>query len=361
MKLIKYLWVQVKAMLNVRGNDIECTPVAYVFAIVTHRAVYLIKEMGVNPYEILSVTFTNKATEEMKSRILREIHRLASGDKSPYLGDIEREIGLSEAQIREGAKKARTRILHDFSRFTILTIDRFFQRILRAFIKELSLDLNYNIELDTNLLLERSTDALVEGIAEDEQLRSWLLEFAEERINDGTRWDMRSDLKSLGSELFKENGAKRIDPKLSKQALREMVNTIISEGDSYRQRLKELGESAIATMSNYGVKADEFKGGSRSFVYCFERYANGDLKVPTATMVKASESISEWYTKGASGGVITASEVLMPILQDICNCYDSGIKKINTSKLIRDNYRSFALLADLRDKVNNICNEENIK
>ena len=309
---------------------------------------------------ILAVTFTNKATEEMKSRILREIHRLASGDKSPYLGDIEREIGLSEAQIREGAKKARTRILHDFSRFTILTIDRFFQRILRAFIKELSLDLNYNIELDTNLLLERSTDALVENIAKDEQLRRWLLEFAEERINDGTRWDMRSDLKSLGSELFKENGAKRIDPKLSKQALREMVNTIISEGDSYRQRLKELGESAIATMSNYGVKADEFKGGSRSFVYCFERYANGDLKVPTATMVKATESISEWYTKSASGSVITASEVLMPILQDICNCYDSGIKKINTSKLIRDNYRSFALLADLRDRVNDICNEENI-
>ena len=102
---------------------------------------------------ILAVTFTNKATEEMKSRILREIHRLAAGEHSQYIEDIKREIGLGEKQIREGAKRAQTRILHDFSRFTILTIDRFFQRILRAFIKELSLDLNYNIELDTNLLL----------------------------------------------------------------------------------------------------------------------------------------------------------------------------------------------------------------
>lgn len=309
---------------------------------------------------ILAVTFTNKATEEMKSRILREIHTLASGNSSPYLSDIERELSISEAQIREGAKRARTRILHDFSRFTILTIDRFFQRILRAFIKELSLDLNYNIELDTNQLLERSTDALVESIATDENLHKWLLKFAEERINDGTRWDMRSDLKSLGSELFKENGAKRIDPQLSKQALRDRVNDIISEGDKYRARLKELGESALTTMKHYSVKPEEFKGGSRSFVFSFAKYADGELKPPTATMIKASDSIAEWYTKGASGSVITAAEALMPTLQEICLCYDEGIKKINTAKLIRDNFRSFALLADLRERVNDICNEENI-
>lgn len=309
---------------------------------------------------ILAVTFTNKATEEMKSRILREIHTLASGNNSPYLNDIKRELGISEPQIREGAKRARTRILHDFSRFTILTIDRFFQRILRAFIKELSLDLNYNIELDTSLLLERSTDALVESIVTDKKLREWLLEFAEERINDGTRWDMRNDLKSLGSELFKENGAKRIDPQLNKATLYERVNSVIAEGEQYRKRLKALGDSALNTMQRYGVTPAEFKGGSRSFVFAFEKYAEGELKPPTTTMLKASESISEWYTKGASGNVITASEVLMPTLQEICLCYDEGIKKINTAKLIRDNYRSFALLADLREKVNDICNEENI-
>ena len=309
---------------------------------------------------ILAVTFTNKATEEMKSRILREIHTLASGNSSPYLDDIKRELGISETPIREGAKRARTRILHDFSRFTILTIDRFFQRILRAFIKELSLDLNYNIELDTNLLLERSTDALVESIATDEQLRKWLLEFAEERINDGTRWDMRSDLRNLGSELFKENGAKRIDPQLNKTTLRERVNAVITEGDQYRKRLKELGESALATMQKQGVSAEEFKGGSRSFTFSFAKYAEGELKPPTATMIKASESITEWYTKSASGNVKTVAELLMPTLQEICLCYDEGIKKINTAKLIRDNYRSFALLADLKERVNDICNEENI-
>ena len=309
---------------------------------------------------ILAVTFTNKATEEMKSRILREIHTLASGGDSSYLGDVARELGLNEAQIREGALKARTRILHDFSRFTILTIDRFFQRILRAFIKELSLDLNYNIELDINQLLERSTDKLIESIANDDKLRDWLLEFAEDRLEEGDRWDMRGDLKSLGSELFKENGAKRSKLKLDKMKLSDAVKDLVSECDAYRLKLATLGKSAIQIMADYGVSADEFKGSSRSFVFNFYRYANGELKEPTATMLKAADSVSEWYKSGADGRIITATEKLMPILNDICNCYSDAIKKINTAKLIKDNYRSFALLADLQERVDDICTAENI-
>lgn len=309
---------------------------------------------------ILAVTFTNKATEEMKSRILREIHTLASGGNSSYLGDVARELGLNEAQIREGALKARTRILHDFSRFTILTIDRFFQRILRAFIKELSLDLNYNIELDTNQLLERSTDTLIESIAKDDQLREWLIDFAKERLDEGDRWDMRGDLKSLGSELFKENGAKRSTLNLDKTKLKDVVKALISEGEKYRAQISTLGNEAIKIMKSYGVTADEFKGSSRSFVFNFFRYAAGELKEPTATMLKATESAAEWYKSGADGRIVTATEKLMPILMEICKCYNDATRKINTAKLIKDNYRSFALLADLQKRVNGICTEENI-
>ena len=89
---------------------------------------------------ILAVTFTNKATEEMKSRIINELHNLAENHDSAYLEDIKKNTGYSEEKIRTQAVVARTQILHDYSRFTVLTIDRFFQRILRAFINELSLD-----------------------------------------------------------------------------------------------------------------------------------------------------------------------------------------------------------------------------
>ena len=89
---------------------------------------------------ILAVTFTNKATEEMKSRILKEIHLLASGGESSYLENLCRELDMDAATVRRRAAEVRSKILHDYSRFTVLTIDTFFQRILRAFIKELGID-----------------------------------------------------------------------------------------------------------------------------------------------------------------------------------------------------------------------------
>ena len=136
---------------------------------------------------ILAVTFTNKATEEMKSRILKEIHNLAAGNDSSYLTQLSEELALDEQTIRKRAAEVRAKILHDYSRFTVLTIDTFFQRILRAFIKELGIDLNYNVEIETSSVLSKGADALIEQITVDRDLQRWLSEFVQERIDDGLK------------------------------------------------------------------------------------------------------------------------------------------------------------------------------
>ena len=120
---------------------------------------------------ILAVTFTNQATEEMKSRILEEIHLLASGKKSDHLADLIKETGLSEQTLRERAKEIRSRILHDYSHFTILTNDTFFQRILRAFVHELGIDMNFTTELDTAPIFDQSVNALLEKAAFVEMIK----------------------------------------------------------------------------------------------------------------------------------------------------------------------------------------------
>ena len=139
---------------------------------------------------ILAVTFTNKATEEMKNRILEKIDELINNPaKSAYMEDLKTELKLSQEEIISRARKIQSHILHDYSRFTVLTIDKFFQRILRAFIKELGLDLNYNIELDAETILARGTDSLIEEITQDEELQRWMLEYAEENIDDNGNWE----------------------------------------------------------------------------------------------------------------------------------------------------------------------------
>ena len=309
---------------------------------------------------ILAVTFTNKATEEMKSRILREIHVLASGGKSSYLDNIKDMMGLSEQKIRECALVARNRILHDFSRFNILTIDKFFQRILRAFIKELGLDLDYNIELDTDILLERSVDNLVESISTNEDVRRWLFDFAEDRFQEGDSWDLRADLRSLGEQLFSEGGAKNMNQNISKDDLRRIVELITADAEQYEAKIMELGARGVEIMKGCGVEPENFSGKSRSFAFCFGKYAQGELYKISAKMLKACDDASEWYSKGSSAAVMEAAERLRPILADICAIYDKCVEKVNTAQLVRNNYRSFALLVDIQRYVNSICDDENI-
>ncbi len=312
---------------------------------------------------ILAVTFTNKATEEMKSRIIKELNNLASGHDSAYLEEITKRTGFSEPAIRAKALKARTEILHNYSRFTVLTIDRFFQRILRAFINELSLDLNYNIELDTALILERSADNLIENITKSEfaEVKNWLMDYAEERLNEGDKWDMRTDLRILGGELFKTDVAKRISTSIDKHQLRDIVNTLVKKNNAIIDKIKKLSQEAVDLLNKHNLKAADFKGKNPTFITCFAKYAAGDLGAgPTDTIINASQDIKKWYTKDASPIVQEVSEELRVRLEEICELYTENVEQINTTTLLRNNYRSYALLSDLYKSIDEICKAENI-
>ena len=86
---------------------------------------------------ILAVTFTNKATQEMKSRIVETLHELANGTQHTMRRELTELTGLSEAQLQERAKQVLSAVLHNYSHFAVSTIDSFFQRIIRSFAKEI--------------------------------------------------------------------------------------------------------------------------------------------------------------------------------------------------------------------------------
>src|SRR5664279_3382801 len=123
-----------------------------------------------NYRKILAVTFTNKATAEMKSRILDHLSRLAGGKESEYLPGLLAATGKSEELIRSEAKEILTSILHDFSRFSVSTIDSFFQKVLRSFTREIGIHSGYNVELDHTVILSNAIDEMIESASEDKQL-----------------------------------------------------------------------------------------------------------------------------------------------------------------------------------------------
>ena len=308
---------------------------------------------------ILAVTFTNKATEEMKSRILKEINDLiVRPADSSYMADLKRDLGFDEAEIVKRARSIQTKILHDYSRFTILTIDKFFQRILRAFIRELGIDLNYNIEIETSTVLTRSADSLIDDITGDDTLRQWIMEFAQEKIDDNSQWDIRRDLLALGRELFNEQSRQTVMNSTSKEELQKAIREAEKRSARARADMKAAAEKALEIMDRAGVCPTDFAGKSRSFAKYFSAIAAGDVKEPTATARQRAASPDGWAAKGSAAQA--AATELQPLLAEICDTFDRNRRLWSTLPLVKSTYRSYALLQDIYKRVRDLCEEEGI-
>lgn len=321
----------------------------YVRDVIEHPAIYR---------HILAVTFTNKATEEMKTRILKEIHTLAEAQKSKYRDSLATELHLSHEEIQQRAREVRTKILHDYSRFTVLTIDTFFQRILRAFIKELNLDLNYNIELETASMLDKSADALIEEITTNRDLLHWLTRFVEERIEEGRQWDIREGILTLGDEIFKERNKQSLHNPPSRKELGALMRRVTNESERRRQIMQEMALEILETIAQANGSVSDFPYKSAGFMGWVEHIAEEDFAPYGARVVKACDEEDAWGKPKTFSRQMQPT--LQPRLQALRKAYDANCSFWNTTALLRETYRSFALLGDLYQKVQDLCEKEQL-
>ena len=307
---------------------------------------------------ILAVTFTNKATEEMKSRILKEIHLLASGQPSSYLDNLCRELSLDAATVRRRAREVRSKILHDYSRFTVLTIDTFFQRILRAFIKELGIDLNYNVEIETASVLTKSADTLIEQITTDRDLQRWLTDFVQERIDEGKKWDIRDGILTLGGELFKEKNKDALSAARPREELARIVGEATAHAAATKKRMQDAAAEAVRIIGDAGASVAEFPYKGSGFAAYFYAVAGGSFERYGSRAEAACTRDEAWGKPGSTAQGLRSR--LQPLLREMCGLYDENVRAWNTCDLLRENYRSFALLSDLYAKVQQMCDQENM-
>lgn len=166
---------------------------------------------------ILAITFTNKATEEMKKRIIRELALLAgkepgSDEKSKYEGDLLGYFRCDPARLRASAAKALSQLLNDYGFFNVSTIDSFFQMILRTFAHEAELTGNYEVELDAAYANSVAVDEMLTSINTDapdsdsHRLELWLQNFLEYKMFQGVSFDIFNRESASHGELLKFYG-----------------------------------------------------------------------------------------------------------------------------------------------------------
>ena len=155
---------------------------------------------------ILAVTFTNKATQEMKIRILSQLYGIAHSlpDSEAYYEQVRMKTGFSEQTIRENAAKALSLLTHHYNEFRVQTIDAFFQSVLRNLARELNLTANLRVDLNDEQVEAQAVDELINSLEEGEEVLNWIRDYIDKNIEDDKGWNVISQIKDFGKNIFKD-------------------------------------------------------------------------------------------------------------------------------------------------------------
>ncbi len=319
---------------------------------------------------VLAVTFANKATQEMKSRIIEYLDDFAHGRPNNLAAEIQEELHLDDNELKQKSQDLLAMILHKYSQFSISTIDAFFQRVIRSFTREAGLMGNFRLEVDTDFVLDEVITALMDDLGPDrKELTDWVVQFARERLNDGDNWNVEWSLKIFAKEIFKEQFKAVEDRILQSKNLQEdnrrMLALINDEVDRFMNFMTERGRRAMDLIARHGIRVDDFSHKDQGTVYAYFRdFALGKYRAAEGARIQTGAlATTDWFVSKSLNRTRLreiADQHLLPLLQEMIAYDKENGLSYNTADQVQKNFFAFGLIADITQKLKTYREENNV-
>ena len=323
-----------------------------------------------NYQHILAVTFTNKATQEMKMRILSQLYGIANSLQSSqqYFNKVKEKTNMPDAVIRNNARAALTLLIHRYNNFRILTIDAFFQQVLRNLAHELGQTANLRVDLNNEEITEKAVDQMIESLEKGQPVLQWISTYINNSIEDDNGWNIIGKIKTFGTNIFKdfykaheanlkEQLSNADDFKVYETTLRKRRNDIRKTFNSKAKSiLNEIKNANLDTPSNYRSGLYKYLTDS-----AIAQLTNKPLK---AGVLKANESPQNWTSSKCAKAdkqqiQALAAEVLSAQLSELIAYNNDNWNEFQSIQLTLSHLSELRLLHAIADAVDNLTKDTN--
>lgn len=292
---------------------------------------------------ILAITFTNKAANEMKERILKELSRLAESDDNRI-----------STTTKDNAKRALTLIIHNYSEFAVSTIDHFVQRISRIFARDLNISPNYEVELDSSRIMANIVELLISKAGRDKEITETLLGYIRSTIDEESNWRIERSIAKSGETIFSDESAPFIAElkalKLKPKDVKTIRNHINDTLGNISVEVKEIATRACLLIEQNGLQIKDFaqttKGIAAYFYKLKESGSAFDAHTPNSYVQKAIYEDAWTSKKAQNNGVMDIANSLKNYFYELQEVDKDGLALIY-QHVLRNLY-NVSLLNEIR-------------
>lgn len=321
--------------------------------------------------KILAVTFTNKAAAEMKFRVIDALRNISvSHSNSEALASElcnTLHITTNDLIIRSG--KLLSEILHNYSDFSISTIDSFTHKIVKTFAYDLKLPVNFTIETNTTEFYHKVVSSLLAKIGEQPELTELLLQYTSNNVHDNISWDPEQKLIEFSDLIQKENAAENLSrlQNYSSEELKEIQVKLRGFLSEFKNTLKKAGNEILDLLKSRNLNETNFSYGKTGAFSSFKKWAEFSNKKPDTNIGKRLEDAlnkNKWSSNSnTSEENIAINDILPQIVTIVSTAIDyitNNREQYNLFALLERNIYSLILLNEIRQISDELKSEEQI-